>query len=384
MSKRKLGDVNLSREILSLDVISPTEEVEKSQEIVLDFTKLTETELCSFKENPQKFLKGVSLRNYDKLEKIKDIKANLIGQFTQIKGTVVKVSQVLQKLELMNFICSKCAQFTQEESKDGKFSQGAKCSTFGCKGKLYPDRSSKTKTKDWQKVLIQEKLYTENSQVPKTIEIELNGDLVDSVVPGDVATVSGIVKVLSKEQGMSKGIGNQLYQLYIDVHSIEKVKDQDSNSNEKNNICFSIKDLYGIREIKDEGVDTLKLLVNSFCPKIFGQELVKLGILLVLFGGRNREDNSGVNIRSQPHILIVGDPGLGKSQLLSETVKVAPRGVYVYGDTATAAGLTVNVCKDPDSGDLALEAGALVLVYSRHFDNIRATKEFVVSMNLIK
>lgn len=365
MSKRKLGDVNLSREILKLD-LSPVDEETMAVDVVVDFKKLSQEELNNFKANPQLFLKGISLRNYDKIEKIKDIKANLIGQFTQIKGTVVKVSQVLQKLENMNFICGKCGQCTQEESKDGKFSQALKCCTFGCKGKLYPDRSNKTRTKDWQKVLIQEKLYTENSQVPKTIEIELNGDLVDTVVPGDVATVSGIVKVLSKEQGL-KGMGNQLYQLYIDVHSIEKVQDQDSNS-DKNSISFSIKDLYGIREIKDEGVDTLKLIVNSFCPKIFGQELVKLGILLVLFGGRNREDESGVNIRSQPHILIVGDPGLGKSQLLSETVKVAPRGVYVYGDTATAAGLTVNVCKDPDTGDLALEAGALVLVFPTHID----------------
>ncbi|KAH6583211.1 hypothetical protein BASA60_001570 [Batrachochytrium salamandrivorans] len=86
------------------------------------------------------------------------------------------------------------------------------------------------------------------------------------------------------------------------------------------------------------------------------------GLLLVLFGARRRDDDmQGVSIRSDPHILIVGDPGLGKSQMLSATVKAAPRGVYVCGNTTTTSGLTVTVCKDSDTGDTALEAGALVL-----------------------
>jgi DNA helicase MCM8 len=89
---------------------------------------------------------------------------------------------------------------------------------------------------------------------------------------------------------------------------------------------------------------------------------VKAGLLLTLFGGRKRDTANGkISIRSDPHILIVGDPGLGKSQMLNATVKMAPRGVYVSGNLATTAGLTVTVCKDPDTGDTALEAGALVL-----------------------
>lgn len=377
MSKNKLGSVNLSSIVFSRDESWITAEEEEpimdgNPEIMneftdliventIDFNSLNESTRDQLRNNPSTVLNSLGnarIINYP-ISGLKEIKANVIGKFVSVHGSVIKVSQVMQRVKVMNFICSKCGKSTRQEFKDGIFNDNVKCFA-GCKGKLFPDRGWRTISIDWQKVKIQEKLYLGESQVPKTIDLELSGDLVDSFIPGDVATISGIVKVISKDQG-SRDSGNQLYQLYIDAHCVQKAKD--NVENEKNNASFSLKDLYGIREVKQVGIDTIKLLVHSFCPKIFGQELVKLGILLVLFGGRNREDGlNGVHIRSQPHILIVGDPGLGKSQLLSETVKVAPRGVYVYGDTATAAGLTVNVCKDPDSGDLALEAGALVLV----------------------
>lgn len=66
-------------------------------------------------------------------------------------------------------------------------------------------------------------------------------------------------------------------------------------------------------------------------------------------------------VLTNPHSSFLGDPGLGKSQMLSAAVKVAPRGVYVCGNTTTTSGLTVTMCKDSETGETALEAGALVL-----------------------
>ncbi|XP_057636985.1 DNA helicase MCM8 isoform X2 [Chionomys nivalis] len=104
-------------------------------------------------------------------------------------------------------------------------------------------------------------------------------------------------------------------------------------------------------------------LINSLCPIIFGHELVKAGLTLALFGGSQKyaDDKNRIPIRGDPHILIVGDPGLGKSQMLQAACNVAPRGVYVCGNTTTSSGLTVTLSKDSSSGDFALEAGALVL-----------------------
>ena len=87
------------------------------------------------------------------------------------------------------------------------------------------------------------------------------------------------------------------------------------------------------------GKDIFRLLVHSLCPPIYGHEMVKAGLLLALFGGTSKfsNDKDNVAVRGDPHILIVGDPGLGKSQMLTASHHVAPRSVFV---TATGASNT--------------------------------------------
>eukprot|EP00669_Euglena_mutabilis_P014762 TRINITY_DN9962_c0_g1_i1.p1 TRINITY_DN9962_c0_g1~~TRINITY_DN9962_c0_g1_i1.p1 ORF type:complete len:438 (-),score=84.93 TRINITY_DN9962_c0_g1_i1:143-1348(-) len=82
---------------------------------------------------------------------------------------------------------------------------------------------------------------------------------------------------------------------------------------------------------------------------------------LVLFGGNSWESTDDLGSRPDSHLLVVGDPGMGKSQMLRAAAHLAPRGVYVCGNTTTTSGLTVTVVRDQDTGDYALEAGALVL-----------------------
>ena len=109
--------------------------------------------------------------------------------------------------------------------------------------------------------------------------------------------------------------------------------------------------------------DTFQLIVNSLCPGIFGNELVKAGLALSLFGGCQKyaEDKNKISVRGDIHVLVVGDPGLGKSQMLLAVNQIAPRGVYVCGSYASSAGLTVTLTREKGTGDYAIEAGALVL-----------------------
>ncbi|KAL5111773.1 DNA helicase MCM8 [Taenia crassiceps] len=171
-------------------------------------------------------------------------------------------------------------------------------------------------------------------------------------------------------------------------------------------IHFSLSDLYAIRGIAEES-GLFNLLIASLCPSICGRELVKMAILLATFGGstnswglqvkssrKNSEKSPDLSMspedcegemanevlsmgvasapsgamaisedtfvrRSSSHVLFVGDPGIGKSQLLRAAASVAPRAVYVCGNTTSAAGLTVSACRDNSS--FGLEAGALVL-----------------------
>ena len=77
--------------------------------------------------------------------------------------------------------------------------------------------------------------------------------------------------------------------------------------------------------------------------------MVKAGLLLALFGGTSKfsNDKDNVAVRGDPHILIVGDPGLGKSQMLTASHHVAPRSVFV---TATGASNTGNFLSIPAMG----------------------------------
>jgi DNA helicase MCM8 len=127
-------------------------------------------------------------------------------------------------------------------------------------------------------------------------------------------------------------------------------------------VDFTKEDLEQISAIISQG-QVFDRLVHSLCPGIYRHEVVKAGLLLALLGGtRNPEEKEkdACFSRSDSHVLIVGDPGLGKSQMLRAVASVAPRAVYVCGNTTTTTGLTVTMVKD-STGDYALEAGALVL-----------------------
>jgi DNA replicative helicase MCM subunit Mcm2 (Cdc46/Mcm family) len=142
---------------------------------------------------------------------------------------------------------------------------------------------------------------------------------------------------------------------------------------------WSKMDLQLINDIKHlEDGNVMRLLVSSICPGIFGHEMVKAGMVLCMFSGVARGGGAhALAIRGDPHMLVVGDPGLGKSQMVRAAAAVHPRGIYVCGTTCSSAGLTVTMVKDPQTGDSALEAGALVLADQGvccidEFDKIKA------------
>ncbi|KAG0347233.1 DNA replication licensing factor mcm8 [Podila humilis] len=325
-------------------------------------------------------IKGLVVRiaRFDKMVRSKDLKANLIGKLVTVKGTVVRTSMVKPLATKMSFKCNTCQEVHTLDLPDSKFIQPTSCVQVGCRSKQFtPQRGIDydTTTVDWQTIRLQEKLpddRNDSGRVPRTIDCEATRDLVDKVIPGDVVEITGIVKVTQAEKG------NTMYLLYLDVNYITKeamTMDEDYADEQeddtkrpaqettfKDSIHISNKDMYAIQDLVSEP-ELFKLVVNSFSPAIFGHEMVKAGILLAMFGGR-RKNKTAIDrtaIRSDPHVLVVGDPGLGKSQLLMAAVKLAPRGVYVCGSSGiSTSGLTVTLVRGPGS-EFALEAGALVL-----------------------
>ncbi|CEG43827.1 dna replication licensing factor mcm8 [Plasmopara halstedii] len=272
------------------------------------------------------------------------ITARLYG-FVSVVGTVVRVSAIKPLVTRCDFVCAKCNEATSQAFPDGKFAPPQRCGNTPCRGRnLLPNRSS-VDTVDYQKIKLQEMETTDvgPGRMPRMIEVELCEDLVDSCIPGNVVTISGIVKSINSEVNEGRygkrAQANSLYILYISANSVENLAKADKSNDKASDIEFTKEDLEQISSIVNQA-----------------------GLILALLGGARNSDekeSSGVR-RVDSHVLIVGDPGLGKSQMLRAVSMVAPRAVYVGGNTTTTTGLTVTMVKD-GSGDYALEAGALVL-----------------------
>ncbi|KAK9195654.1 hypothetical protein WN943_003779 [Citrus x changshan-huyou] len=331
----------------------------------------------------------INIRPYNYPESmiaLKNLKAAYIDKLVSVRGTVVKAGTVRPLVVRMDFECSKCKSEILRIFPEGKFSPPLVCTLHGCKSKTFtPIRASARKI-DFQKIRLQELLKSqdhEEGRVPRTVECELSEDLVDVCIPGDVVTVTGIIRVINNYMdiggGKSKSKSQGFYYLFLEAVSVKNSKSQSdtedlqgSNCNARaseqaNLFSFSPRDLEFIVKFSEEsGSDIFRQIVQSICPSIYGHELVKAGITLALFGGvrKHSMDQNKVPVRGDIHVIVVGDPGLGKSQLLQAAAAVSPRGIYVCGNATTKAGLTVAVVKDSVTNDYAFEAGAMVLADS--------------------
>ena len=102
-------------------------------------------------------------------------------------------------------------------------------------------------------------------------------------------------------------------------------------------------------------------LAHSLAPSVWEMEDVKKGLLLMMLGGCNKDLGREGKIRGEINVLLCGDPGAAKSQLLRYVHERAPRGIYTSGKGSSAVGLTASIVKDPDTKEPVLESGALVL-----------------------
>lgn len=119
--------------------------------------------------------------------------------------------------------------------------------------------------------------------------------------------------------------------------------------------------VHDIRSTCETDSHLFSRLARSICPEIFGMVEVKESLLLLMIGGVTKEMSDGMKIRGNINVLLMGDPGIAKSQLLKHISTFAPRGIYTTGKGSSGVGLTAAVVKDTVTGELVLEGGALVL-----------------------
>ena len=300
-------------------------------------------------------LDGVKVRFYNlptsRRVLIRDLRAEHISKFISIEGIVRKVTEVRPKIVEATFVCRNCSKEMKVVQEDNKLTVPYECRACKSRGKfiLIPEKSVSI---DSQRVRIQE--YPENlrgGEQPQTIDVILEADLAGKVNPGDRVIINGIVR--AKPRGVSGKMLTHM-DIFFEGNSIEILQQ------EYEEFEITEKDKEKILELSEDE-NLYDKIIRSIAPAIYGHEDIKLAVALQLFGGIPKKLPDGTEIRGDIHILLVGDPGVAKSQLLRYVHRIAPRSVYTTGKGTTSAGLTATAVRDEVDGRWTLEAGALVL-----------------------
>jgi len=284
---------------------------------------------------------------------IRNIRSNKIDMLISIEGLVRQKSDVRPQVISARFECPGCGNIITVLQTDTAFKEPTRCSC-GRKGHF---RLVSKEMVDAQRIVLEEAPEDlEGGEQPKRLAIFLKHDLVSPISdkktnPGSKIKAVGIVKELAIEQ---HGIKSTKFDLFLDTNYVEPVHEDyyeiDISPEEEQKILELSKDKRILEKLRD-----------SLAPSIYGHEKVKEAILLQMFGGVIKKRDKGDVTRGDIHVLLVGDPGSGKSQLLKRVSVVAPKSRYVSGKGASGAGLTAAVVKDEFLKGWALEAGALVL-----------------------
>jgi len=281
---------------------------------------------------------------------IKDLRSVHISKFIAVEGIVRKVTEVRPRIVEAAFACTNCGSIMMVPQEDTQLRPPHECNKCSAKRLVFLPENSRAV--DSQRIKIQE--YPENlrgGEQPQMIDVLLEEDLAGRVNPGDRVVINGIVRV--KPRGSTQRKLTHL-DMYIEGNSIEILQQ------EYEEFEITEEDKEKIIELSRDG-DIYQKIVKSIAPSIYGHEDVKMAIALQLFGGVPKKLPDGTEIRGDIHILLVGDPGVAKSQLLRYVHRIAPRSVYTTGKGTTTAGLTATAVRDEVDGRWTLEAGALVL-----------------------
>jgi len=298
---------------------------------------------------------GINIRfvNLPQKTNVRNIRADHINTFVSIEGILRKTTEVRPRIVSAVFQCRSCGRFTDPIPQGyGRFNEPDVCPQCGRKTRMELIQN-RCRFVDAQKLRIQESPEgLRGGEQPQTLDIDVTDDLTGMVSPGDRVVVNGILRSV---QRIHYGQKSTLFDIYLECNSIEVAE------KEFEEVEISDDDEAAIRELSQDPA-IYKKIARSIAPTIYGIDDVKEAIALQLFGGIPKEMPDGSRLRGDIHVLLVGDPGIAKSQILRYVVKLSPRGIYTSGKSSTSAGLTATAVKDEfGDGRWTLEAGALVL-----------------------
>lgn len=315
----------------------------------------------------------------DKTVNLRDLNPEDMDKIVSVKGLVIRTTPIIPDMRDAFFQCSVCNHTVIADINKGQIAEPSKCPREACNAvnsmQIVHNRSSFA---DKQVIKLQETPDSvPDGQTPHSVSLCAFDELVDFCKAGDRVEITGIFKCNQVRVNPRQRTVKNVYKTYVDVLHIQKVDKKrmgtDISTIEQEiseQVSAGTEEARKVTEEEEEKFrevaarpDVYELLSRSLAPSVYEMDDVKKGILLQLFGGTNKSFEKGGNpkYRGDINVLLCGDPSTSKSQLLQYVHKIAPRGVYTSGKGSSAVGLTAYVTRDPETRQLVLESGALVL-----------------------
>eukprot|EP00792_Barthelona_sp_PAP020_P012118 TRINITY_DN657_c0_g1_i1.p1 TRINITY_DN657_c0_g1~~TRINITY_DN657_c0_g1_i1.p1 ORF type:complete len:735 (+),score=169.63 TRINITY_DN657_c0_g1_i1:61-2265(+) len=289
---------------------------------------------------------------------MRSLKPQILNRYVSIQGMVTRVSRITPEPRVVFFECAnRCGFSDQLSGNAGVFHPPKECPRCRAVNSLKPvyNRSFYDALQIIQVQEAPEQLP--DGATPHTVIVHAYNQMVETVVPGDRVLLTGIFKASGMRINAKMRTQRSVFATYIDALHIRKDTQRKIFNDENMNFDVDkVQQYYALSRRSD----CYEILTRNLAPSIFGHDDVKKGLLCQLFGAV-RKELTGIKVRPEINILLVGDPGTAKSQLLQHVHQLSPRGIYTSGKGSSAVGLTAYVTKDQDTGEHVLESGALVL-----------------------
>jgi replicative DNA helicase Mcm len=298
-----------------------------------------------FKNIPEKF--NIRIRN---------LRSEHIGKFVSLDGVVRRASEVKPEISVQIYRCPLCDSEIEVHQTERTIKPPARCTNPECRVKTgFIEVGKKLFDARW--IFIEEPFEVVSGERPGEVSVYLKDDLTTPKMqrktdPGNRLKVNGVIKEIRRTM---RGKAKTQMDIYVEANYVEPTEI------EWEEVVISPEDEKRIKELAND-LEVYDKIVASIAPSIYGMDEIKKAIMFQLFGGVAHDLPDRTKIRGDIHVLLIGDPSTGKSQLLKLIASIIPRGKYVGGSGATAAGLTATVVKDEEFlGGWVLEAGAMVL-----------------------
>ena len=296
----------------------------------------------------------VRLSDFPLLDDIRALRQHHLLQLVMVEGVVTRRTAVYPQLQQVKYTCNKCSAVIGPymQTDQNELSSLVRC--YECQSdRGFTVNAQQTVFRNYQRITLQEPPSSVPAgRVPRSKEVILLHDLIDSVAPGDHVQVTGIYKH-AYDRSLNAQHGFPVFATLLVANYVQ-------NDKQLTDTRLTDDDVRAILRLAKEPTLPQRVFA-SIAPSIYGHDTLKQALALSMLGGTAKEFHNGHRIRGDINVLLLGDPGTAKSQLLKFVEKCSHRSVYTTGKGASAVGLTASVHKDLLTREWVLEGGALVL-----------------------